>query len=122
LKPSWQGKAQRIDAKAFAGSFQTACRIAFAASRIEIMADLVFFTLLREGRANGSRSLRVGGRGFCLGAGKTQSEKNAAHRVRSQKCRRTPSIRRTLCWLAPDLERDCNGIVEALPTRYFNPI
>jgi len=84
-------EAQRIDAQALAGSFQTACRIAFAASRIEIMADLVFFTLLREGRANGSRSLRVGGRGFCLGAGKTQSEKNAAKRLRLQKCRRPPA-------------------------------
>jgi len=50
-----------------------------------------FFTLLREGRANGSRSLRVGGRGFCLGAGKTQSEKNAAKRLRLQKCRRPPA-------------------------------
>ncbi|MCK6463143.1 MAG: hypothetical protein L6Q29_05010 [Candidatus Pacebacteria bacterium] len=27
--------------------------------------------------ANGLRYLRVGGRGFCLGAGKTRSEKNA---------------------------------------------
>jgi hypothetical protein len=26
---------------------------------------------------NGLRYLRVGGRGFCLGAGKTQSQKNA---------------------------------------------
>jgi hypothetical protein len=26
---------------------------------------------------NGLRYLRVGGRGFCLGAGKTRSEKNA---------------------------------------------
>ena len=27
--------------------------------------------------ANGLRYLRVGGRGFCLGAGKTRSQKNA---------------------------------------------
>jgi hypothetical protein len=30
-----------------------------------------------EGRANGLRYPRVGGRGQCLGAGKTQSQKNA---------------------------------------------
>jgi hypothetical protein len=29
------------------------------------------------GRPNGLRYLRVGGRGFCLGAGKTRSQKNA---------------------------------------------
>jgi hypothetical protein len=28
-------------------------------------------------QANGERYLRVGGRGFCLGAGKTRSQKNA---------------------------------------------
>jgi hypothetical protein len=30
-----------------------------------------------EQQANGLRYLRVGGRGFCLGAGKTRSEENA---------------------------------------------
>jgi len=40
---------------------------------------------------NGLRYLRVGGRGQCLGAGKTRSEKNA------RKCRRVPSVRCTLC-------------------------
>jgi hypothetical protein len=33
--------------------------------------------LLRKGLANGLRYLRVGGRGFCSGAGKTRSEENA---------------------------------------------
>ena len=36
--------------------------------------------------SNGLRYLRVGGRGFCLGAGKTRSQKNA------RKCRRIPSV------------------------------
>jgi len=40
---------------------------------------------------NGLRYLRVGGRGFCLGAGKTRSEENA------RKCRRIPHVRCTLC-------------------------
>jgi hypothetical protein len=33
--------------------------------------------MLCKGRANGLRYLRVGGRGFCLGAEKTRSEENA---------------------------------------------
>jgi len=41
--------------------------------------------------AIGLRFLRVGGRGLCLGAGKTRSQKNA------RKCRRIPHVRRTLC-------------------------
>ena len=41
---------------------------------------------------NGLRYLRVGGRGFCLGAGKTRSHKNA------YKSRRIPHVRCTLCW------------------------
>jgi len=40
---------------------------------------------------NGLRYLRVGGRGLCLGAGKTQSQKNA------WKCRRIPHVGCTLC-------------------------
>jgi hypothetical protein len=43
------------------------------------------------GLPNGLRYLRVGGRGFCLGAGKTRSEENA------WKCRRIPHVRCTLC-------------------------
>jgi len=38
------------------------------------------------------RYLRVGGRGFCLGAGKTRSQKNA------WKGRRIPHVRCTLCY------------------------
>jgi len=41
--------------------------------------------------SNGLRYLRVGGRGQCLGAGKTRSEENA------RKCRRIPHVRCTLC-------------------------
>ena len=41
--------------------------------------------------ANGLRYLRVGGRGQCLGAGKTRSEKN------TRKCRRIPHVRCMLC-------------------------
>jgi len=41
---------------------------------------------------NGSRYLRVGGRGQCLGAGKARSQKNA------RKCRRIPPVKCTLCW------------------------
>ena len=44
-------------------------------------------------RANGLRYLRVGGRGQCLGAEKTRSQKNA------QKCGRIPSVQCTLCWV-----------------------
>ena len=44
--------------------------------------------------ANGLRYWRWGGRGLCLGAGKTRSQKNA------RKCRRIPSVQCTLCWLA----------------------
>ena len=44
------------------------------------------------------RYLRWGGRGFCLGAGKTRSEKNA------RKCRRIPSVQCTLCWANPILQ------------------
>ena len=40
---------------------------------------------------NGLRYLRVGGRGFCLGAEKTRSQKNAC------KSRRIPHVRCTLC-------------------------
>jgi len=40
---------------------------------------------------NGLRYLRVGGRGQCLGAEKTQSQKNAP------KPRRLPHVRCTLC-------------------------
>jgi len=36
--------------------------------------------------------LRVGGRGQCLEAGKTRSQKNAC------KSRRLPHVRCTLCW------------------------
>jgi len=122
LKPSWQGKAQRIDAKAFAGSFQTACRIAFAASRIEIMADLVFFYLIARGACQ-RLAFPAGGRArILLGRRKNSKREKCSETVTFAKMPQTPSIRRTLCWLAPDLERDCNGIVEALPTRYFNPI
>jgi hypothetical protein len=38
--------------------------------------DGVKMIILHE-RANGLRYLRVGGRGQCLGAGKTRSQKNA---------------------------------------------
>jgi len=47
----------------------------------------VLKTMIPKGWANGSRYLRVGGRGQCLGAGKTRSEKNA------RKCRRIPHVR-----------------------------
>jgi hypothetical protein len=43
---------------------------------------------------NGLRYLRVGGRGFCLGAEKNRSQKNAP------KCRRIPHVRCTRCWAA----------------------
>ena len=43
---------------------------------------------------NSLRYLRVGGRGFYLGAEKTQSQKNAC------KSRRIPSFQCTLCWAA----------------------
>jgi len=52
------------------------------------------FTYGCKGRANGLRYLRVGGRGQCLGAGQTRSQKNAC------KPRRIPHVRCTLCWLA----------------------
>ena len=45
-------------------------------------------------RSNGLRYPQVGGRGFCLGAGKTRSQKNA------RKCRRIPLVGCTLCWAA----------------------
>ena len=45
---------------------------------------------------NGLRYLRVGGRGLCLGAEKTRSQKNAC------KPRRLPHVRCTLCWAAVD--------------------
>jgi len=41
---------------------------------------------------NGSRYLRVGGCGQCLGAGRTRSQKNAP------KSRWLPHVRCTLCW------------------------
>jgi len=47
--------------------------------------------MLCKEQPNGLHYLRVGGRGFCLGAGKTRSEKNA------RKCRRIPHVRCTLC-------------------------
>jgi len=43
---------------------------------------------------NGLRYWRWDGRGLCLGAEKTRSQKNA------RKCRRIPSVQCTLCWLA----------------------
>jgi len=36
-----------------------------------------FFDVCEKNPPNGLRYLRVGGRGLCLEAGKTQSEKNA---------------------------------------------
>ena len=46
--------------------------------------------LLCKGRANGLRYPQVGGRGLCLGAGKTRSQKNPC------KPRRIPSVQCTL--------------------------
>jgi len=43
-------------------------------------------------RSNRLRYWRWGGRGFCWGAGKTRSQKNA------RKCRRIPSVQCTLLW------------------------
>ena len=40
----------------------------------------------------------IGGRGLCLGAEKTPSQKNACRR-----CRRIPSVQCTLCWAAFEL-------------------
>jgi hypothetical protein len=53
--------------------------------------------VLREA-PNGLRYLRVGGRGQCLRAEKTRSQKNAP------KSRRLPHVRCTLCWHAFDLQ------------------
>jgi hypothetical protein len=47
---------------------------------------LLSFPLLCKGRANGLRYWRWGGRGQCLGAEKTRSQKNAC------KSRRIPSV------------------------------
>ncbi|KAF0106403.1 MAG: hypothetical protein FD147_2525, partial [Chloroflexi bacterium] len=52
------------------------------------MARLVFGAGHNR-RSNGLRYLLVGGRGFCLGAGKTRSQKN------TRKCGRIPSVRCT---------------------------
>ncbi len=50
-------------------------------------------------RTNGLRYPQVGGLRFCLGAGKTQSQKNAC------KPRRIPLVVCTLCWAVFDLTR-----------------
>ena len=51
------------------------------------------FSLFCTERANGLRYLRVGGRGQCLGAEKTRSQKNTC------KPRRLPHVGCTLCWV-----------------------
>ena len=63
-------------------------------SKRQFVTNLIFAKHpkdLTKQTPNGLRYLRVGGRGFCLGAGKTRSEKNA------WKCRRIPHVRCTLC-------------------------
>ena len=49
------------------------------------------YTQEKNMRPNGLRYWRWGGRGLCLGAEKTRSQKNA------RKCRRIPSVQCTLC-------------------------
>ena len=51
----------------------------------------LLLVLLFSEAPNGLRYLRVGGRGLCLGAGKTRSQKKAC------KPRRLPHVRCTLC-------------------------
>jgi len=44
--------------------------------RMIVSNVFVFIFSIRRQAPNGLRYLRVGGRGFCLGAGKTRSQKN----------------------------------------------
>jgi hypothetical protein len=65
--------------------------------KLQLLQNLILhlpLLLVFSEAPNGLRYLRVGGRGQCLGAGKTRSQKNAC------KSRRLPHVRCTLCWLA----------------------
>ncbi len=75
------------------------------------------FTLFCKTATNGLRYLRVGGRGFCLRAEKTRSQKNA------RKCRRIPPVRCTLCWAVfrlPKTRAKNRHKSEQLTAIYFN--
>jgi hypothetical protein len=66
-----------------------------------------------ENSYNGLRYLRVGGRGQCLGAGKTRSQKNAP------KSRRLPHVRCTLCWATCLPKRRLKKDTAANTTRFY---
>ena len=60
------------------------------------------YTQEKNMRPNGLRYWRWGGRGLCLGAEKTWSQKTV------WKCRKLPSVQCTLCWAFLDCaRRDC---------------
>jgi len=52
-------------------------KVSLRKSRRENLSFIFSFAYLLRGAPNGLRYLRVGGRGQCLGAGKTRSQKNA---------------------------------------------
>ena len=84
----------------------------FAVTRFNCTTNQFMIIFMDDGYAtapNGLRYLRVGGRGLCLGAEKTRSQKNAC------KSRRIPHVRCTLCWAAfwdTDITNDFRFIVQ----------
>ena len=95
----------RIDVEVCEGT-KVSVEVIFAADTHEtkirttnkaVMVSLIFIEpLFCKKLPNGLRYWRWGGRGFCLGAEKTRSQKNAC------KSRRIPSVQCTLCWAPLD--------------------
>jgi hypothetical protein len=74
--------------------------------------------------ANGLRYLRAGGRGFCLGAGKTRSQKNAClHRAAGTGENAAESPPSTACFVSPLLTWTYLIFSpELFCTRYLKPV